>query len=502
MSESDSKPARSPLVHATSTPATSTRPTSAEATSALANAVAVGHPTQSNPMDALGALWTAAGGEAAALDHVHLTGEPILPSVFRVSEMAQITTAATGLAAAGIARDRFSTEQTVSVDARHAEVAFLSERYLEVEGDWPDHSRPTWGYYRTRDDRWLQVHTTFAHHQAGAARLLGAQPTRASFEEAIRRLDAEPFEQAMADAGLPCTVMRSRDEWLAHPQGAAVAQSPLMDITRIGNAPPLPAAEGTRPLSGLRVLDLTRVIAGPVCGRTLTEHGATVMRVASPHLPSVPRLVIDSGRGKLSTHLDLRSPADTARFDALLGNANVMVQGYRPGAIAGLGYDAEHAAAIRPGIVYVSVCAFGYAGPWQSRRGFDSLVQIASGIADAGRAAIGAEQPAPLPCQALDHATGYLAAFGAMMALRQQWREGGSWHVRVSLAQCAQWLSQLGRVDRMALEAPTDVTDLLDECDSPFGRTRFVRPVAQLSKTPGYWATPAAPLGTHAPHWP
>lgn len=308
----------------------------------------------------------------------------------------------------------------------------------------------------------------------------------------------------MADAGLPCTLMRARDEWLEHPQGRAVSAAPLLEIIRIGDAPPHPPTAADRALGGLRVLDLTRVIAGPVCGRTLTEHGAQVMRVASPNLPFVPSLVIDSGRGKLSAHLDLQAATDRERFDALIRDTHLFVQGYRPGAVAGLGYSPRHVATLRPGVVYVSLCAFSHVGPWAGRRGFDSLVQVASGIADTGRRAAGMEQPTPLPCQALDHATGYLAAFGAMTALMRQWREGGSWHVRVSLAQTSEWLQRLGHVERLDRTTPSReaVLDLMDEVDSPFGRTRFVRPVARFSERPGYWATPAVPLGTHVPEWP
>ena len=195
------------------------------------------------------------------------------------------------------------------------------------------------------------------------------------------------------------------------------------------------------------MLDLTRVIAGPVCGRTLAAHGADVMRITAPHLPGFPLLDIDTGRGKLSAALDLRAEEDCERLGSLLREAHVFVQGYRPGGVASLGFSPEACAEIRPGIVTVSLSAYGHAGPWASRRGFDSLVQNASGINHAEAEAAGITTgPKELPAQALDHATGYLMAFGAMMALARKAREGGSWHVRVSLAQTAHWLTRLGRL--------------------------------------------------------
>ena len=263
------------------------------------------------------------------------------------------------------------------------------------------------------------------------------------------------------------------------------------------------SGRGERPLSGLRVLDLTKVIAGPVCGRTLTEHGAEVMRVHAERLPFVPRLVIDTGRGKRSCHLDLATAEDRARFDGLLDTAHVVTQGHRPGAIAAHGYGPEEVAARRPGIVYLSLCAWSHAGPWSERRGFDSLVQMASGIAQAGTQAARTDEPGPLPCQALDHATGYLAAFGVLTALSRQMGEGGSWHVRVSLAQTGEWLQRMGRIDVLDRVAPGDgeVAALMDEAATPFGQTRFIRPVAQLSATPAFWDRGSVPLGHDPPRW-
>ena len=465
----------------------------------------IARPAGDTPAELLGALWRGAGGPEDWLGRARIDGdaEPTLPTIFRVGHLAAATTAAAGLAAAAIHDRRTGTAQRVRVHMRHAEVAFLSERYLQVDGDWEDHKNPLWGYYRTRDGRWVQLHTTFPHHLAGHVALLGCAADHAAVTEAVAGWDAQALEDAMAESMLPGAVMRSRDEWLASAQGRAVAALPLMSIERIGDAPPLPLAGGDRPLSGLRVLDLCKVIAGPVCGRTLAEHGAQVMRVHASRLPFVPRLVIDTNRGKRSCFLDLAEAPDRAAFDRLLADAHVVTQGHRPGAIARHGYGPVEVAAKRPGIVYLQLCAWSHEGPWALRRGFDSLVQIASGIADAGARAAGVEEPYPLPCQALDHATGYLAAFGVLMAKRRQLEEGGSWRVRVSLAQTGEWLQRLGRIDALHAQTPRieDIRELTDSCSTPFGDTTFVTPAVQMSATPARWDRGSVPLGFDAAAW-
>jgi crotonobetainyl-CoA:carnitine CoA-transferase CaiB-like acyl-CoA transferase len=261
-----------------------------------------------------------------------------------------------------------------------------------------------------------------------------------------------------------------------------------------------------RPLAGVRVLDLTRVIAGPVCGRALAAHGAEVMRITAPHLPGFAELDIDTGRGKLSAALDLRAAEERDRLTGLLRSAHIFVQGYRPGGLAQLGFSPEACAEARPGIIAVTLSAYGHEGPWARRRGFDSLVQNASGLNVAEAEAAGVPAPRELPAQALDHASGYLMAFGALMALARKAQEGGSWHVRVSLAQTGHWLAQLGRLaDGVAHpdSAFAEISDLLATTDTPsFGRLTFVRHAAQLSETPAHWLRPPVPLGSHAPVWP
>jgi crotonobetainyl-CoA:carnitine CoA-transferase CaiB-like acyl-CoA transferase len=280
---------------------------------------------------------------------------------------------------------------------------------------------------------------------------------------------------------------------------------PLVRITRIGDAPPRPLPPADRPLGGVRVLDLTRVIAGPVCGRTLAAHGADVLAIASPNLPNLPRLVTDTGRGKLSADLDLRDGEGVATLRHLLRDADIFVQGYRPGGLSRLGFAPSDTARLRPGIVHVSLSAYGSIGPWSGRRGFDSLVQTASGFNHAEAEASGQDTPKPLPAQALDHGSGYLLAFGALVALHRRATEGGSWHVEVSLARTGRWIRDLGRVAHgLSVPTPTraDVEDLMEDSESGFGRLHAVRHAAHLSRTPACWSRPSVPLGTHPAAWP
>ena len=459
-----------------------------------------------DPHNVVAALWRTAEQDDAALQHVALTGaEAALPSSFAVGTAAQATIAAAALAAGELWRLRSGRRQSVGVDMRAAAIEFRSERYLRVDGKVPaEYHDSIAGLYRCGDGRWVRLHTNLPHHCSGLLKLLGCEHDRGAVQRTLDGWAAEKLEDAAAEAGLVVTACRTFAEWDAHPQGRAVATLPPLSIEQIGDAPamPLPAAE--RPLSGTRVLDLTRIIAGPVCGRTLAAHGADVLLVTAPHLPSMRPLVIDTGRGKLSTSFDLREASGRDTLAALIRDTDVFVQGYRPGAVAAFGFGPEDVARMRPGIVYVSLCAYSHAGPWADRRGFDSLVQTASGFNAAEAEAFGQGRPRELPTQELDHATGYLLAFAAMTALKRRAERGGSWHVRCSLAQTGLWLRSLGRIDGMNCPDPrsADVRDLLEELPSGFGRLTTVRHAATMSETPPRWTRQSVPLGTHAPVWP
>lgn len=459
----------------------------------------------SDPRTVLSTIWTGLGHSPSALDRVDLTGaEPVLPSTFAVGTAMQASVAASALAAAEVWRARTGRAQRVGVDMRAAAIAARSERYLQIDGKpAPELWDKIAGAYQCGDGRYVRLHTNFPHHRDGVLRLLGCAYDKAAVAEALKGWKALDFEEAAAKANLVVAAMRTFDEWDAHSQGRAIAQLPLVSVERIGDAAPRGWPQGERPLAGIKVLDLTRIIAGPVGTLTLAAHGADVMLVTSPNLPSVAPLVIDTGRGKLSTHIDLHDAEGRAAFAALLREADIVVQGYRPGGLAALGFGPEDVARIRSGIVTVSLSAYSHEGPWAGRRGFDSLVQTASGFNNAETRAFGIEEPKPLPAQILDHASGYLLACGAMTALLRQRAEGGSWHVRLSLAQTGHWLRSLGRIDGMNAPDParSDVLDCLEESPSGFGRLSAVCHPATMSETPPHWSRPSVPLGTHAPNW-
>src|SRR5712671_119180 len=460
-----------------------------------------------SPREILTDLWALAGGDPSALEAVKLTGEePQLPSSFRVAAAAQASIAAAGLAAAQIWKLRAEQSQNVAVDMRHAVVECRSERYLRVEGKG---SPMAWdaiaGIYRTRDHRFVRLHTNFPHHRDAVCKLLDCKPERDDVQAALMQWDGEAFETAAYAGGCVVAMMRPHDEWSDLPHAKALAALPPIRIEKIGEAAPKPWPAGNRPLAGLRVLDLSRVIAGPVAGRTLAVHGADVLLISGPDLPSIPWLTIDNGRGKLTSLIELKSEQGRSSLRDLLAQADIFSQGYRPRALASLGFSPEDAAKFNPGIVYVTLSAYGHAGPWADRRGFDSLVQTATGFNHAEGQAAGVDGPKELPAQMLDHATGYLMAFGAMIAKARQSREGGSWHVRVSLAQTGRWLWNLGRVaDGFKTEdlKGEALQPFIEEIPSGFGPLRSVSHSAVLSKTPAFWARPAMPLGSHPPQWP
>lgn len=450
---------------------------------------------------ALRDLWQLAGLPDAALSHAHLTGaDPVLPSSFHVGTAAQASIAAAALAACELGHQRGTARQDVHVDMAHA--ALECVEWFSLDGRVPDLWDPFSGLYAASDG-WVRVHANFLHHRQGALRLLGLNPEtaqRTDAEAAMRHWRAVDFETAAADAGLVATAVRTFGEWDVTPQAQAIARQPLFTITRIGDAPLRalpPLSEDVLPLHGVRVLDMTRILAGPVGGRALAAYGADVLMVNAPHLPNIEAIAVTS-RGKLSTQLDLRAPDGRDALRALLADAHVMVQGYRPGGLRGLGFGPENAAGMCPGIVYVSLSAYGAQGPWAARRGFDSLLQSAMGF----NMAEGDGKPRALPMQILDQATGYLIALGTSAALVRQQREGGSWHVEVSLAQTAHWLRGLGRVADGLQTAKPDDTPYRESSQSGFGVLQSLRHSAQLSRTPAHWVRPSMPPGSHPPRWP
>jgi crotonobetainyl-CoA:carnitine CoA-transferase CaiB-like acyl-CoA transferase len=443
-----------------------------------------------------------AGLDCERSSEVEVSGtDPVLPTRLPIGEAAACVLGACGVAVNDLWELRTGRRQQARVEVRAAAAALLS--FALLRGGSSELRRlqgPTTALYRARDGGWVHLHGGFAHLRDGLLELLGCEDDAVQIAGAVARWDAQALEDALAERGLCGALARSAEDWLAHPQGQALAACPLLDVERIAPGPPEPLPPGDRPLAGVRVLDLTRVLAGPTCARTLAEHGADVLRVQAPHLASVPPFVFDTGHGKLSTHLDLREAGAVAELLALVRTGDVFSEGYRAGSLARRGFGAEELAAIRPGIVVVSIDCYGHTGPWRERRGWEQLAQTVTGMAvEQG----GAEAPRLVPAAATDYTTGYLGALGAMVALARRAREGGSYRVRVSLSRTAMWLLGLERVD--GAPAGFDETWLgryRQTTATPDGPVEHLGPVLELSETPPHWSRASAPPGTHPPAWP
>jgi crotonobetainyl-CoA:carnitine CoA-transferase CaiB-like acyl-CoA transferase len=455
-------------------------------------------------------IWELAGGDSNALQHAQLpASDPILPTSFHLSTAAQTVIGAAALAAAEVWKHKTGKRQTISVDARHAAAEFRSERYFRINGSGaPSLWDPLAGIYSTGDGRFVRLHTNFPHHRENILRLLACEPARDAVQKALLKWKSFDFETAANSSGCVVAAIRSRNEWLEHPQARSIEKLPLISIEKIADAEPrpltLPIAPGGRPLSGLRVLDLTRIVAGPVGARALAAYGADVMRIHSPHLPALEWLDRDTGRGKRSAWIDLNSKADREALKFLIQGSDVFMQAYRPRALSQKGFGPEELSSIKPGLIYVSLSAYGHVGPWAQNRGFDSLVQTATGFNFAEAEAMKLSGPKELPCQALDHASGYLMAFGAIMARLRQAQEGGSWHVRVSLAQTGNWIWSLGQSPESVKGRDLtyeDVSDLIETSASEYGEVSAIRHSAVFSETSARWEQPVTPLGASAPKW-
>ncbi len=464
----------------------------------------------------LASLWQMGGGEPEALQQLTFSGDTAqLPSSFPVGEVAAASIAVQALMAAQLWQARGGSAQEISIDRRHALAMFKSDRYLSINCKPAD---DPWskiaGYYQAGDGRWIQLHTNFPHHRDGVLAILQCAEDRAAVAKAIAGWQAAELEKVLADADMCAAMIRTEQEWQAHPQAQAIAELPLFEVTKIADGPVIPWKQRggqhplSRPLSGVRVLDLSRVIAAPVGARTLAQHGADVLAISAAHLPNIMPLIMDIGRGKRSAQLDLRTAGGRQQLHALIRDADVFMQAYRPGSLAALGYSAEELCALHPGLIHVSLSAYSHVGPWANRRGFDSLVQSASGIADAEGKAAGntADNAAPgkLPFQALDHATGYLLAYATMLALQKRAVEGGSWQVRVSLAQTGRWLQAMprrGLHEDAAELRPEEISTFLQTSSSGFGEMQAIAPVEKMSLTPACFALPAPVLGQHEAVW-
>ncbi|MBC8998476.1 CoA transferase [Pseudomonas sp. N40(2020)] len=438
---------------------------------------------------------------ALGLSHtpVPFTASGALPSAFAVTDLACASIAAAGQAISELIQQQTAHLPSVEVDRRLASFWFatsLRPMGWEVPPLWD----PVAGDYATRDG-WIRLHTNAPHHRAAAESVLGACADRAAMAAKVAQWASKDLEQAVVDAKGCAAQMRSWAQWQEHPQGLAVNAEPLVHLIDQADEQRKPwQGSVAQPLAGIKVLDLTRVLAGPTASRFLAGFGADVLRIDPPTW-NEPGVVPEVTLGKRCARLDLHDPADRAVFENLLKDADILLHGYRADALEHLGFGVERRRQLAPGLIDVCLNAYGWSGPWQNRRGFDSLVQMSSGIAEAGQRWKQADKPTPLPVQALDLATGYLMAASAIKLLTERLRSGRGRSARLSLARTAKLLIEHGPGTSEALRAENEQDQSLEIEQTPWGPAHRLQVPVKISGTPVRWALPATELGSHRPRW-
>ncbi len=466
-------------------------------------------------------ILTMAGVPRSAAAGLTFTGpETVLASSFPVTAAAQSLVASFSVAVAHLhalrsGRDEASTPPAIEVDSIEACAAFQSERHLRTDdaGDAGRASGATtlWdglsGHYATADG-FIQFHTNFPHHRSALLEATGCGPNgdRSAVEAVVAAGDRFELEHLVSEAGGIAAALRTLDEWNQHPHATHIAgRAPLIIQPTTDQTPtPLPPLDAERPLSGVRVLDLTRVIAGPVCGRALAAYGADVMRIGAPGLPVVESLLPDTTLGKRFADCDITTAAGRDLLLRLAAEADVVVTGFRPGALAGYGIGQADLREANQSLIIGTLSAFGADGPWGGRRGFDSITQTATGIVATETEAFGWQKPRPLPCQFLDHGTGYLLALGVVAALANRHRGLGSSTVGASLLTTRNWLYGLGRTDPALGDDQIDddsVGRFSAERTTPFGQVRHIVQPGRISGLPASWERGPAKPGQDPANW-
>jgi crotonobetainyl-CoA:carnitine CoA-transferase CaiB-like acyl-CoA transferase len=436
--------------------------------------------------------------------------DPVFSARFKIGETTANILAGVGVAVSDIHEMKTGRRQKVAIDVRHAAATCQSSKLMlraENGGSWKpvqspsmEHMRQITQPWQTKDGRWYLPHFNLPHLHDRVIGVLKCESNANAVAKAVSKWDSLDLEEAVAAARACGSIVRSNKEWLEHPHGKVLAGRALIDITRIGDSAPIPFPKGERPLSGIRVLDLTRILAGPICARTLAENGADVLMVTAEHLPQVPEHVMDTSHGKRSTFLDLNKAEHVATIKRLVRTADVFSQGYRPGIMDKLGMTPEELARERPGLIYVSISAYGHGGPLSNRGGWEQIAQCATGICMDN----GDERPTLLPASACDYTTGYNGAYGVLLALARRAREGGSYHVRVSLCRSGMYIYKQGHVsyDKPDLGmTKADLDAIMVETKGGHGTLRHLAPVLSLSETKPFWDKPSPVLGSSKPEW-
>jgi len=442
-------------------------------------------------------LSTAVFGADIAPPTIKYTGR--LPGPLPVTEL---LAESVGLAGVALARLRGQSAEDVFVDARMA--AFWGQTSCNPI-DWtPQEPWDPLSAIFAGSDGWIRLHTNAPHHKSIAAQILNNVDTKDAASAEIASRSVTQLESDLVAAGGAAARMITWKDWQTHPQGRAISQSPLVAWTQPKVAPAPRRLQDAnyssdRPLSGLKVLDFTRVLAGPVATRTLAGYGAQVLRI-DPAGWDDPGLLHDTTIGKRCAGLDLANTPDRARFVELLGQADVFVHGYRPGALEKLGFDAATLDQINPTHINISLSAYGRQGPWSQRRGFDSLVQFSTGIADLCRDDQGA--PGKLPVQALDHAAGYLMAACVFEALRIA-KSGRIVSAQTSLARIAWMLCKAdqtgGDLTPITPKAESDFLSAIETSD--WGDLKRLTPPLRVKGAEMTWDIPSGELRRHPASW-
>jgi crotonobetainyl-CoA:carnitine CoA-transferase CaiB-like acyl-CoA transferase len=462
-----------------------------------------------NNMKAFEELMQIRGLPAGAEKIVCTGNDPVLASRFSLGETAADIHLAIGVAVNDLWQLRTGNRQDLGIKVAHAVASLKSTQFLNVPSQEVNsafalqRSRQAISTpHLTKDGRYFLPHMGLPHLGERVLKILGCKYELDSVVRAVAQWDALDLEQAIAAERGCGAMVRTETEWLQHPQGSNLALKPVIEIEKIADSDPEPIAEGAalRPLESMRVLDLTRILAGPTCARTLAEHGADVLMVTAQNLPQTEYFVIDTSHGKRTTFLDLNNAEQKSTLLGLVKNADVFSQGYRPGVMAKHGLSPDILAELRPGLIYTSMNCYGYEGPFADRAGWEQLAQTVTGLA----AEQGGVRPRLLPAAVCDYATGYLAAYGTLLAMGMRAREGGSYHVKASLCQSAMFVQRQPRVDYQGegldIE-PNLIAEIQLTTDTPYGEMKHLGPVLTMSETSPQWQLPSSPLGSHKPQW-
>jgi crotonobetainyl-CoA:carnitine CoA-transferase CaiB-like acyl-CoA transferase len=440
--------------------------------------------------------------------------DPVMDSKFKLGEVAAAAHASVGVGVNDIWELKTGRRQRIQISVRSAAASLISNKFIEIRqrnGEYQklvdkDHefNRQLNGIYRSKDGRWVLPHFGLNHLRDRMLSLLEACPDQSSISKAVLKWDAIDLENAIAELNLCGGMVRGNSEWLAEPHGTVLSKKPVIEIIKIGESDPEPIPSSIRPLGGVRVLDLTRILAGPIAARTLAEHGADVLMVTAENLPQVHAYVADTSHGKRSCFVDIKENEGARKLKDLTIGADIFSQGYRPGAMEKLGFGPEELSEIRPGIIYLSINCYGFDGEFSNRGGWEQVAQIMTGLTTIEDESTKMNSPSLLPAAANDYITGYLGAYGALLALARRAKEGGSYHVRVSLCQTAMMIYRNGKIQNEL--APKElslreIADLSILSSTHLGEAKHLAPVLYLSETPPFWEMPTPKLGGNNAEW-